>query len=99
MRYRSIGKTDLRLSEIAFGCGGNAGLMIRGSEREQIAAVARAIELGINYFDNSPDYGGGAAEENLGRALKALRVRPLPTLGKPGVERLSKTTVSTKMRT
>ena len=77
MRYRRIGKTDLELSEIGFGCGGNAGLMVRGSAAEQERTVARALELGIIYFDNSPDYGDGVAEVNLGRALKAMKQRPL----------------------
>jgi aryl-alcohol dehydrogenase-like predicted oxidoreductase len=77
MRTRRIATTDLALSEIGFGCGGNAGLMVRGSGAEQERAVARALELGINYFDNSPDYGDGGAEEALGRALKAAGARPL----------------------
>ncbi|CAN0417027.1 unnamed protein product, partial [Phaeothamnion confervicola] len=77
MRYRQIGSTDLALPEIAFGCGGNAGLMVRGSAAEQERAVARALDLGITYFDNAPDYGDGRAEEALGRALKSLGVRPL----------------------
>jgi L-glyceraldehyde 3-phosphate reductase len=77
VRYRRIGTTDVSLSEIGFGCGGNAGLMVRGSAAEQERAVGRAIDLGISYFDNSPDYGDGRAEESLGRALKALRARPL----------------------
>ncbi|GAB2900433.1 aldo/keto reductase [Paraburkholderia jirisanensis] len=77
MRYRTIGTTGIAVSEIGFGCGGNAGLMVRGSFDEQCSVIARALELGINYFDNAPDYGDGAAEENLGRVLKALRVRPL----------------------
>ena len=77
MQYRSIGKTDLSLSEIGFGCGGNAGLMVRGEFAEQVAIVARALELGVNYFDNSPDYGNCVAEENLGRVLRELNVRPL----------------------
>ena len=76
MRYRRMGNTDLDLSEIAFGCGGNAGLMTTGSRRDQCSTVARAIELGINYFDNAPDYGEGLAETNLGDVLKELRVRP-----------------------
>lgn len=79
MQYRSVPNTSLELSEIGFGCGGNAGLMVRGSVAEQERAVARALELGINYFDNAPDYGDGAAETNLGRALKALRARPAVT--------------------
>ena len=77
MQYRKIGETDINLSAIGFGCGGNAGLMIRGSGAEQTRIVARALELGINYFDNSPDYGNGVAEINLGRVLKQLRARPL----------------------
>jgi L-glyceraldehyde 3-phosphate reductase len=77
VEYRQVGNTELRVSEIGFGCGGNAGLMVRGNPAEQQRVVARAVELGINYFDNAPDYGDGAAEENLGRVLKALQIRPL----------------------
>ncbi len=76
MKYRKMGKTDLALSAIGFGCGGNAGLMVRGDFAEQTKIVARAVELGINYFDNSPDYGNCIAEENLGRVLKELKIRP-----------------------
>jgi aryl-alcohol dehydrogenase-like predicted oxidoreductase len=79
VEYRQVGETELRVSEIGFGCGGNAGLMVRGSPEEQRQVVARAIELGINYFDNAPDYGNGLAEEHLGRVLKELKVRPVIT--------------------
>jgi len=77
VQYRTIGNSGLVVSEIAFGCGGNAGLMVRGSHDEQLAIVGRALELGVTYFDNAPDYGDGIAETNLGRALKALRARPV----------------------
>jgi aryl-alcohol dehydrogenase-like predicted oxidoreductase len=53
--------------------------MVRGSPDEQRRVVSRAVELGINYFDNAPDYGNGIAEENLGRVLKALKIRPVIT--------------------
>jgi L-glyceraldehyde 3-phosphate reductase len=69
----------LSLSEIGFGCGGTAGLMVRGSPLEQRTAVAYALGQGINYFDVAPDYGDGAAEEHLGRALRELRARPYIT--------------------
>ena len=65
------------VSEIAFGCGGNAGLMVRGSPAEQLPIVARALELGVTYFDNAPDYGDGTAETNLGIVLKSLGARPI----------------------
>jgi L-glyceraldehyde 3-phosphate reductase len=79
MRYRQVGDTDLSISEIGFGCGGNAGLMVRGSAPEQQRIVARALDLGINYFDTAPDYGDGAAEASLGAVLKALKARPVIT--------------------
>jgi aryl-alcohol dehydrogenase-like predicted oxidoreductase len=73
MRYRTFGPNGPRVSEISFGTGDNAGLMVLGSERERQAAVDRALELGINYFDTSPDYGKGVAETNLGQALRTRR--------------------------
>jgi L-glyceraldehyde 3-phosphate reductase len=79
VEYRRVGNTELRVSEIGFGCGGNAGLMVRGSPDAQRQVVERAVELGINYFDNAPDYGNGLAEENLGRVLKELQLRPVIT--------------------
>jgi aryl-alcohol dehydrogenase-like predicted oxidoreductase len=79
MHYRSVGRTRIQLSEIGFGCGGTAGLMIRGTPREQVETIARALELGINYFDNAPDYGDRLAEHNLGRALRDLGARPYVT--------------------
>ena len=77
MKYRRIEKANLNLSEIGFGCGGNAGLMVRGDHDAQTRIIARALELGINYFDNAPDYGDGLAEDNLGRVLTALKCRPI----------------------
>lgn len=77
MRYRTIPNTDLSLSEIGFGCGGNAGLMLRGTRAEQIRVIARALDHGVNYFDLAPDYGDGQAETNLGIALKEIGHRPL----------------------
>ncbi len=79
MRYREIGNTGLRVSEVGFGCGGTAGLMIRGSFQDQVRTIDRALELGINYFDESPDYGDGVSEENLGKVCRELGVRPTIT--------------------
>ena len=72
MDYRPLGSTGLSVSEIGFGCGNVGGLMIRGEPGEQVRAVARAMELGINYFDTASSYGDGVSETNLGRALKEL---------------------------
>lgn len=79
MRTRPVPGTDIAISEIGFGCGGNAGLMLRGTPAEQISVVARALELGISYFDTAPDYGNGAAETALGRALREIGGTPVIT--------------------
>lgn len=70
---RAIGSTGIEASILGFGTGDNAGLMVLGSVADQRRAVSEAIDAGINYFDTSPDYGRGRAEENLGRALKGRR--------------------------
>ena len=72
MEYRPLGSTGLEVSEIGFGCGNVGGLMIRGEHKDQVRAVARAMELGINYFDTASSYGNGQSETNLGRVLKEL---------------------------
>ena len=72
MDYRPLGSTGIRVSEIGFGCGNVGGLMIRGERGDQVKAAARAIELGINYFDTAPSYGDGQSEINLGQVLKEL---------------------------
>lgn len=77
--YRRVGTTDLRISEIGFGTGGNAGLMVRGSFADQMRVIGTALDAGITYFDTAPDYGAGTAEANLGKALKDLRARPVVT--------------------
>lgn len=79
MLYRRVGTTDLRISEIGFGTGGNAGLMVSGSFADQTAVIGTALDAGITYFDTAPDYGAGAAEANLGKALKELGARPVIT--------------------
>jgi len=73
MEQRMLGRTGARLSLLGFGCGAVGGLMVRGAPGDQERAVARALELGINYFDTAPAYGDGASEEALGRVLRKLR--------------------------
>jgi aryl-alcohol dehydrogenase-like predicted oxidoreductase len=73
MNYRDLGRTGIKVSEIGFGCGNVGGLMIRGDPKDRVRAVARAMELGINYFDTAPSYGDGQSERNLGLVLKKLR--------------------------
>jgi L-glyceraldehyde 3-phosphate reductase len=70
MKYRRLGKSGLKVSEIALGSWLTYGTV---TEREQsIACVKQAYDLGINHFDCANVYGAvpHAAEEVLGEALK-----------------------------
>ena len=73
METRTLGRTGLAVSVLGFGCGAVGGLMVRGNPSDQERAVARAIELGINYFDTAAMYGNGESERNLGRVMKSLK--------------------------
>src|SRR4029077_17531584 len=73
METRILGRTGLAVSVLGFGCGAVGGLMVRGTPADQECAVARAIELGINYFDTAAMYGSGESERNLGRVIKSLK--------------------------
>jgi L-glyceraldehyde 3-phosphate reductase len=69
---RTLGRTGLRVSAVAFGAGPVSGLMTGSDRAAQLATVRRAIEAGINWFDTAPGYGNGRSEANLGRVLAEL---------------------------
>jgi len=73
MNRRPLGQTGLQVSELGYGCGMVGGLLVRGEYPAMRRAVARAIELGVNYFDTAPLYGDGQSEVNLGAILRELR--------------------------
>lgn len=89
MQRRKLGRTGLEVSVLGFGCGTVGGLMTDGDPRDQERAVARAVELGINYFDTAQQYGEGRSEENLGRVLRELKpdVLVATKVKAPGAER------------
>lgn len=73
MKYRTLGRTGLQVSEVGFGGAGIGHVWGATTDAECIAAVQQAVELGINFFDTSPMYGGGRSEANLGRGLAGRR--------------------------
>jgi aryl-alcohol dehydrogenase-like predicted oxidoreductase len=77
MQDRTIGSTGVKVSEIGFGCGNNAVLMVKAPYEDQRAAVRRALDRGINFFDTAFAYGLGKSEENLGRILNDLGAKPV----------------------
>ena len=73
---RMLGRTGFEVTIL--GVGGWLGLLDDDQapkavrEKAAIEAVLRTVELGINYFDTAPDYGGGEAERHLGLGLREL---------------------------
>ena len=70
MEYTQLGRTGLTVSRAGFGGGGIGQVWGPTNEQEAIAAVHRALELGVTFFDVAPSYGDGKAEEALGKALE-----------------------------
>src|SRR5918998_973140 len=70
MRYTRFGQTNLEVSRICFGTWQVGGDWGAPEERELKAAMRRALELGINFFDTAQAYGFGASEQLLGKALE-----------------------------
>jgi aryl-alcohol dehydrogenase-like predicted oxidoreductase len=77
MQYRTIGKSGVKVSEIGFGCGNNAVLMVKAPYEDQLKAVRHALDQGITFFDTAFAYGLGKSEENLGRILNELGANPV----------------------
>lgn len=69
MRYRTLGRTGLKVSEIGFG----------GYPIDDPVVLAHAIDRGINYFDTSHCYRGGKSETTVGAGLKGRRDRVILT--------------------
>jgi 1-deoxyxylulose-5-phosphate synthase len=80
MEYRNLGRTGLKVSRLCLGCM-SYGVPERGQhawtidEEHSRPFIARALELGINFFDTANSYSDGTSEEIVGRALKDLAKR------------------------
>lgn len=72
MKYTTLGKTGLRISNLSFGASSLGSVFHETKEAESIQAVEVAIEGGINFIDVSPYYGHYKAETVLGKALKGI---------------------------
>jgi Predicted oxidoreductases (related to aryl-alcohol dehydrogenases) len=72
MEYRSVGKSGLKVSEIAVGSWMTD---LAGSQKADVAeqTIRLAYDRGINFFDCADGYSGGEAERFLGRVLKDYR--------------------------
>ena len=95
MQTRKLGNSDLQITPVGFGAwavGGCGWQFAWGSQddNDSIAAIHRALELGVNWIDTAAVYGLGHSEEVVARALKLDRATAVhlhqmrPALGRTG---------------
>jgi aryl-alcohol dehydrogenase-like predicted oxidoreductase len=81
LKTTQLGTTSLEITRVGFGAwaiGGGGWEFAWGSQddEESIAAIHRALELGVNWIDTAAAYGLGHSEEIVGRALEGVHERP-----------------------
>jgi aryl-alcohol dehydrogenase-like predicted oxidoreductase len=81
MQINQLGTSDMWLTRIGLGAwaiGGGNTIMSWGPQDDSasIAAIHKAIDLGVNWIDTAPAYGLGHSEEIVGRAVKESAVKP-----------------------
>ncbi len=70
IKKRKIGKTDIEISEIGFGCAPLGGWPVAVSDNVADNTLESAWKKGIRYFDTAPLYGSGMSEKRLGKFLQ-----------------------------
>ena len=74
MKYRTLGSTELEVSEVAFGVWTvSTNWWGKIDEDEALNLLVRAFDLGVNFFDTADTYGTGYGEEILAKAFKKQR--------------------------
>ncbi len=68
MEYKKLGKSDLKISCIGFGC-----MSLKDNQAENELILHKALEYGINYFDTADLYNKGMNEISVGKAMKGKR--------------------------
>ena len=70
MQYRELGRTGWKVSEISFGAWAIGGAWGDVDDKESLAALNRAIELGVNFIDTADVYGDGRSERLVAQVVR-----------------------------
>jgi aryl-alcohol dehydrogenase-like predicted oxidoreductase len=83
MQYRELGRTGWSVSTISFGAWAIGGTWGNVKDEESLAALHRALDLGVNFFDTADVYGDGRSEQLLAK-LRKERKEPFYVATKAG---------------
>ncbi|HEY1111257.1 MAG TPA: aldo/keto reductase, partial [Opitutaceae bacterium] len=70
MKLRPFGKHSFNCSEIGFGAWAIGGGWGAQSDTDSLAALNRALDLGVNFIDTAAGYGDGRSERLIGQVLR-----------------------------
>lgn len=73
MQYRELGRTGWKVSAVSFGSWAIGGAWGPVKDAESLAALRRAVELGVNFFDTADVYGDGRSERLLAQLRRERR--------------------------
>ena len=75
MQYRELGRTGFKISTVSFGAWAIGGTWGTVDDKESMAALNRAVELGVNFIDTADVYGDGHSEQLISKLLKEHKQR------------------------
>jgi aryl-alcohol dehydrogenase-like predicted oxidoreductase len=75
MKYRSLGRSGWKVSEISFGAWAIGGSWGRVSDEEALATLHKAIDSGVNFIDTADVYGDGRSERLIARLKKERKTK------------------------
>ncbi|HEY7118049.1 MAG TPA: aldo/keto reductase [Tepidisphaeraceae bacterium] len=73
MRYRTLGKTGIRVSEVGFGAWGIGGEWGPKDDAQALASLRHALDRGVTFLDTAAVYGDGHSETLIGQAVAGRR--------------------------